>query len=115
MSNSNKFLLCMTSDIPDPGSMGFELETGDEPRKLFIVHKDGEFFAYQNSCPHTGAPLEWVEHQFLDMGNDFIQCSTHDALFEVPTGLCIKGPCAGASLSGMSLKIEDDQLYVHME
>jgi nitrite reductase/ring-hydroxylating ferredoxin subunit len=53
---------------------------------------------YLNRCPHLGIPLHWEEHGFLDDANALIRCSTHGALFEKHTGLCIQGPCRGESL-----------------
>lgn len=81
-------------------------------REIFIVHKDGEFFAYYNQCPHTGATLEWQEDQFLDMDNALIQCATHDALFMIDSGECIAGPCAGDSLEPLPLIIKSDQIHL---
>jgi nitrite reductase/ring-hydroxylating ferredoxin subunit len=102
--------LCHTSDIADPGSKGFELEIRGTSTEIFVVHKDTRFFAFVNSCPHTGATLEWLEDQFLDMDNTFIQCSTHDALFEVDSGLCVSGPCVDDHLTPVELLIENDTL-----
>lgn len=107
-------LLCQTDDIPDPGSKAFELKQGRRTVSLFVVHKDGNFSAYINSCPHTGVNLEWQEDQFLDMDNMFIQCSTHDALFEIDTGACIAGPCVGDRLETVELTIEDGQISAQL-
>ena len=106
--------LCQTHEISDPGSRSFEIKQGRRKLSLFVVHKDGKFSAYINSCPHTGVNLEWQQDQFLDMDNMFIQCSTHDALFEVDTGLCIAGPCVGDSLERVDLVIEDGQIAVQL-
>lgn len=102
--------LCSISDIEDPGSMGFELTLNNEKVALFVVHKDAEFHAFINRCPHTGANLEWQEHQFLDLDKMFIQCSNHDALFEIDSGRCIAGPCVDESLDALELVIENDSL-----
>ena len=107
-------LLCQTDDIPDPGSKAFELKQGRRTVSLFVVHKDGNFSAYINSCPHTGVNLEWQEDQFLDMDNMFIQCTTHDALFEIDTGACIAGPCVGDRLETVELTIEDGQISAQL-
>ena len=48
------------------------------------------------------------------MDNMFIQCSTHDALFEIDTGLCIAGPCVGDSLDAVDLIIENGQISVQL-
>lgn len=107
--------LCPTDAISDPGSKAFEVKHGRKSVQLFVVHKDGAFSAYINSCPHTGINLEWQQDQFLDMDNMFIQCSTHDALFEIDSGLCIAGPCVGDTLQTVELIIEDGQLAVQLD
>ena len=106
--------LCQTHEISDPGSKSFEVKQGRKTVALFIVHKDDRFHAYINSCPHTGVNLEWQQDQFLDMDNMFIQCSTHDALFETDSGLCIAGPCVGDSLEAVELVIDNDQISVQL-
>jgi nitrite reductase/ring-hydroxylating ferredoxin subunit len=106
--------LCKTSEIHDPGSKGFHIKYNGVEKEIFVVHKDAQFFAFLNSCPHTGATLEWVEDQFLDLDKSFIQCSTHDALFEINTGLCINGPCLGDFLQSIQLSIENEFLVVHL-
>lgn len=62
-------------------------------RRDLAKWRDGELFAYRNSCPHTGSPLDWVEHQFLDLDGALIQCATHDARFLIDTRECVFGPC----------------------
>ena len=91
-------LVCAVEQLSDPGSFGFSLQHKGKTIEGFIVLRDGEFFAYRNSCPHTGSPLDWVEHQFLDIEGALIQCSTHDAHFLIDTGECVFGPCPGKSL-----------------
>ena len=106
--------LCLISDITDPGSKAFELSHDDSVVNIFVIHKDGQFTAFVNSCPHTGVNLEWLEDQFLDMDNAFIQCSTHDALFEIESGLCVAGPCINKSLTPVTLHIDNDNLLVEL-
>ncbi|HHJ35749.1 MAG TPA: Rieske (2Fe-2S) protein [Gammaproteobacteria bacterium] len=103
-------ILCKTSDIEDPGSKSFELKINRKLQSIFVVHKDAEFFAYYNQCPHTGANLEWQEDQFLDLDKALIQCATHDALFMIDSGECIAGPCAGDSLQALPLSINGDNV-----
>ncbi len=98
--------LCQTQDISDPGSKSFEIEQGRKTVSVFVVHMNGAFHGYINSCPHTGVNLDWQQDQFLDMDNMYIQCSTHDALFEIDTGACIAGPCVGDTLQPVDLVIE---------
>ena len=105
--------LCALSELSDPGSRGFELECGSEKAfRLFVVQKDGVLAAYRNSCPHTGAPLEWLPDQFLDLDNSFIQCAIHGALFRPEDGYCLRGPCAGASLENLELTVVNGRIRV---
>jgi nitrite reductase/ring-hydroxylating ferredoxin subunit len=98
--------LCYIDEIGDPGSKGFQIKSGEQTTNIFVVHKNGAFHGYLNSCPHTGATLDWQEDKFLDMDNAFIQCSTHDALFDIKTGRCFAGPCVGDHLTAIDIFID---------
>jgi nitrite reductase/ring-hydroxylating ferredoxin subunit len=101
-------------DLSDPGSHGFSVEHDGQTVEGFIVKNDNNFFAYRNSCPHTGAPLDWVEHQFLDADEALIQCAVHDARFLIDSGECISGPCHGKSLQGLPIVVQDDGIYIQV-
>ena len=109
-----KYNLCDISELDDPGSRAFELSFNNAPLEVFVVHSNGYLHAYVNSCPHTGANLDWQENQFLDLDKVFIQCSTHDALFEIDSGLCIAGPCVNKSLQALELSRENGSLVLHV-
>jgi nitrite reductase/ring-hydroxylating ferredoxin subunit len=107
--------LCATDEIADPGSHGFSIDIEDgESLALFVVHRNGGFFAYVKRCPHTGAPLEWTPHQFLDLDNSFIQCAMHGALFRPEDGYCLRGPCVGRSLQALELAVSDSRIRVRV-
>jgi len=112
----NRRDLCALDDIDDPGSRGFDVDCGgSQPVRLFVVRKGDVLAAYRNSCPHTGAPLEWLPDQFLDMDNSFIQCAIHGALFRLDDGYCLRGPCVGASLELLKLELVDGRIQVNLE
>jgi nitrite reductase/ring-hydroxylating ferredoxin subunit len=108
----NKTLICALDRLSDPGSYGFSLQLDDRRVEGFVVRRDGDFFAYRNSCPHTGAPLDWVDHQFLDIEGSLIQCAVHDARFLIETGECVFGPCPGQRLESLPIVIEDENIYL---
>jgi len=110
--SSNLTYICETGVLADPGSYGFEVEHRGETVEGFLVRHDGQFYAYRNSCPHTGAPLDWVEHQFLDADGALIQCAVHDARFYIDNGECVFGPCPGESLDRLSIQVEGDKLFL---
>lgn len=97
--------------IEDPGSRGFCIE-GLSGAAFFVVQKDGQLQAYRNRCPHTGAPMEWVPDQFLDLDKSFIECALHGALFRVSDGECLRGPCAGQALQGLPLRVQAGRISV---
>lgn len=88
------------------------MKHGEKTIEGFVVHKDGQFYAYRNQCPHTGAPLDWVEHQFLDEDGALIQCALHDARFDIQSGVCVLGPCPGDVLYQLELEIRNDSVYL---
>ncbi|MHA3054596.1 Rieske (2Fe-2S) protein [Acinetobacter sp. ANC 4633] len=95
----------MTEDIPEREARAFESREGET---VFVTQRDGMFYAYKNLCPHLQVELEFLENQFLDQDQEFIQCSTHGALFNVETGECISGPCLGESLQKVELRVHSD-------
>ena len=105
-------LICPLSQLDDPGSYGFSVELAGEQVDGFVVRNDGQCFAYRNSCPHTGSPLDWVEHQFLDVEGALIQCAVHDARFLIESGECVFGPCPGESLETLPIRVQDDSIYL---
>jgi nitrite reductase/ring-hydroxylating ferredoxin subunit len=106
--------ICDLDNLSDPGSRGFSIEHQGSTVEGFVVKYDYECFAYRNSCPHTGAPLDWVEHQFLDADDSLIQCAVHDARFLIDTGECIAGPCHGKSLQSLPIVIQNNSIFLKL-
>ena len=104
--------ICALESLSDPGSYGFSLDCAGETVDGFVVRRDGECFGYRNRCPHTGSPLDWVEHQFLDIEGTLIQCAVHDARFLIDTGECILGPCPGESLESLPITVQGENVYL---
>ena len=101
---TDKIALCQLDEIEDGSARGFKIGY----QAIFAVHKNGEYFVYQNKCPHLQIELEWMPDQFLDMDGALIHCSTHGALFTMEDGHCIAGPCAGQGLTALNLEHNDD-------
>jgi nitrite reductase/ring-hydroxylating ferredoxin subunit len=104
--------LCRLGDLEDPGSRGFAVAASGGMVDILVVRQGGRVYGYLNSCPHTGAPLDWVPGQFLDLQREYIQCATHAALFRIPDGVCVAGPCAGDQLMPVPLAVEDGQVIL---
>jgi len=99
-------VLCRLADLQDPGSRGATLQQGDRLLDVFVVRRGRGVYAYVNSCPHTGSPLDWREHEFLSLDKCHIQCAMHAALFQLTDGMCVAGPCTGANLTAIAVEVE---------
>ncbi len=101
--------LCRVGELPGKGAIGVPLpggEPGWRDELILLRHGDG-LRAYRNSCPHTGAPLNWLPDRFFDADGRYLQCSLHMALFEPGSGRCVHGPCPGRSLQPVAVELVD--------
>jgi nitrite reductase/ring-hydroxylating ferredoxin subunit len=96
--------LCRLEDLPDGQSRGFA--------GLFAIRQGERVYAYVNSCPHIGVPLDWAPHRFLTRDGRRIICAVHGAEFEIDTGVCIRGPCLGDRLEPVMIHIKDGTVLV---
>ncbi|MBI3776123.1 MAG: Rieske 2Fe-2S domain-containing protein [Gammaproteobacteria bacterium] len=103
--------LCELDAIPDGGSRGAILLAEGVERDIFLVRRGESVFAYVNSCPHTGATLNFQPGQFMSFDNYYIQCSIHAAQFRIHDGYCIYGPCLGFSLQRVVIEVSGRSVY----
>ena len=96
----------------DPGAREFSFGRGAQPFEMFVVKRASAVFAYVNDCPHTRSPLNWMGDRFLDHTRTLIQCATHGARFRMEDGLCVSGPCPGAYLKAVPVRVEDGAVVV---
>lgn len=110
-------VLCRLSDLEEHGARGFTVGEGDWPLRGFVVRSGASVYAYVNTCPHVGHPLNLRPHRFLTPDGTLILCSSHGALFEKQTGYCVAGPCAGRSLRPVPLELVGDLVMLarHIE
>ena len=99
-------------ELGDPGCREFAIGDGDWPFRGFVVRQGDSVFAYQNFCAHVGHPLNWVPDSFLTRDKAAIICASHGALYEIETGECIAGPCPGAKLKRVEVRVENGEVVV---
>ena len=110
--NTAPVFLCTLDELQEPGSKGVSITLDSRNYDLFVVRHSGDVRAYLNSCPHTGAPLDWTPDQFLSVDNLHIQCAMHDALFRWQDGACVAGPCTGDELTALPVFVEEGQVML---
>lgn len=98
-------LLCMIDDLADHNCVELHYRQGDKLFNGFIVLHRGTIRAYENSCPHTGTPLNLAEGQFFSSDGQELQCRTHDARFNPKNGRCSQGPCIDAWLRQLKIAV----------
>jgi nitrite reductase/ring-hydroxylating ferredoxin subunit len=107
-------LLCRLAEIPDGGGRGFWFGEDTARFGVFVIRRGDAVYAYENSCPHRGTPLDWRPDRFLDRDGSHILCATHGALFRIADGFCLSGPCAGAWLRDVVITRRDGALYLDL-
>lgn len=110
MTAYQRQVLGKLADLADPGSHAYVVTDAGRRREIFVVRRADQVYGYVNACPHTGAPLDWMPHQFLNQAGDLIQCANHAALFRMADGYCVWGPCAGSTLHAVTIEVADEAL-----
>lgn len=77
------------------------------------IRQGDQVYAYVNSCPHVGTPLDMWPGRFLTRDGEYILCATHGALFRIEDGHCVAGPCAGRGLTPLETRIENDVVKIY--
>jgi nitrite reductase/ring-hydroxylating ferredoxin subunit len=103
-------VICRLDELADPGSRAFSIGEGDWPLRGFLIRQGDAVFAYVNTCPHAGHPLNWHPHEFLTLDRTLIQCVSHGAVFAIDSGECVAGPCVGKTLRTLPTRIENGQV-----
>lgn len=97
--------LCRVEEIPQGQSLGIKPSGGGKD-DMFLVNYQGQIYAYRNSCPHwPGSTMPVLRNKYLDEGAQHIVCHGHGALFDIRSGLCVKGPCLGQALTSVALEV----------
>lgn len=104
--------ICNFNSLAELSCKEFTVNNDTSPKDGFLIYYKKHCYAYKNSCPHTGANLNWQEGQFFSFDGRFLQCSLHGALFEPVSGLCVRGPCLGQSLMPIAVVIENGNVFV---
>ncbi len=105
-------ILCELTDIEDGMAKEFCYRSGTDFHDIFIQRKEMDIFAYLNICPHAGTPLNMEEGAFMERSGTYLMCHTHGALFQLDDGLCVAGPCNGARLQSVDIKVENGIIKV---
>ncbi|MFQ5782090.1 MAG: Rieske (2Fe-2S) protein [Nitrosopumilus sp.] len=99
-----KILAGKTADLP-PGKM---IKVSIEGRDILVANIDGNFYATDDSCTHSGASLS--EGKLED---STVTCGWHATQFDCKTGNSIKFPAKIRNLTSYNV-VESDSIFVEM-
>ena len=110
-SDSVSNSLSQASAIQDGGFIAVDAVIDGEMESI-ILHRDGdEIRAWLNICPHAGRRLDLSPGRFLlDKGR--LMCPMHGALFRTTDGECVAGPCRGAHLKAVPVRVCDGEVVL---
>lgn len=108
----SKTYLCRQDEISEQQCKEFVIKDSMPVLEIFLTQWNKQIYAYKNSCPHTGVTLNWQPDQFFDITGQFFLCSTHGAMFRINDGVCVHGPCVGASLTPLTLVFMDGAIFL---
>jgi nitrite reductase/ring-hydroxylating ferredoxin subunit len=102
---SDDAALCSLDDIPD--SSGLEASAS-----ILVLRRGDDAWAYRNVCPHFSIPLNYEPNTFWTYDGQLLMCAHHSAMFRFEDGACIDGPCLGASLTSVPIRIEGRNVFI---
>lgn len=99
-------ILCPADEITEAGKEVIHESAG---RRFYLVlfRRAGEIVAYHNVCPHQGRNLNFAPDRFLFDPSGKLVCPHHGAMFDIGNGLCVQGPCQGATLRKVGVRVAD--------
>jgi nitrite reductase/ring-hydroxylating ferredoxin subunit len=100
------------SDLKDGQTIKFEFHREGLRIEAFVARFQGKILAYENLCRHLPLTLDYADNRFFSTDGKHFVCQTHGALYEPITGLCVRGPCAGASLKPLPIELRNDSIWL---
>ena len=111
--NNQDQTITLKAAVPEGETITFSfMDPIGLPCEGLVVRYQGQLHAYRNLCRHQPLPLDYGDGEFLDADGRYLLCRNHAALFEPGSGLCVSGPCAGASLFSYPVTESGDTITI---
>ena len=104
--------LCRLADLAETGTKEIVLERDGGRFPVFVVRTAAGIRGYVNSCPHARLLLNGREDRFFDVGRTFLFCANHGAQFDPETGVYLRGPCKGESLTVFPVTLQGETIVI---
>jgi nitrite reductase/ring-hydroxylating ferredoxin subunit len=103
--------LCKVSEVTEKGRE-FRVSGEKGSSYLMLFRRSERVLAYYNICPHENRSLNWAPDKFIVGDDGLLVCAHHGAAFELDSGKCLQGPCAGKSLRACAVSIRDGVVWL---
>ena len=97
--------------VPDDGTLLFTVRDGFDTEEALLVSLSDGVVAFENYCPHW-RDVRLDKGSGATMRGDELVCEKHGATFESDSGYCNYGPCEGAVLDEIDVRVEDGAVYL---
>ncbi|MDB6143479.1 MAG: Ferredoxin subunit of nitrite reductase and ring-hydroxylating dioxygenase [Pseudomonas sp.] len=108
----NSIALCTLDEIADGGALGLPEQQQLDLQGLVVLRRGDEAWAYINRCPHFSVPLNYQPQTFCTYRSKILMCAHHSAMFRFEDGQCVDGPCKGAQLQQVPVRVIDRQIVM---
>ncbi len=93
-----------TKDLPPGGCLGVEIEGV----RIAIFNMGGTYFALEDNCPHSGAPLSEG-----DIDGDTVFCPWHGAVFKLADG-SVQCPPAETGVTSYRIEVDGGDIKIEL-
>ena len=100
-----KIIAGKTSDIV-PGKM---IKVTVDGRDILIANINGEYYATDDSCTHSGASLSEGK-----LEGNIVTCGWHAAQFDCKTGKLAKFPAKIRDLTSYKVNVESEDVFIEV-
>jgi len=98
--------LCAAGDVGEGQGKEIVFGEGKDAFRIVLFRVGQRVLAYHNCCPHFSLPLNYEPDLFHLLDGGVLMCAHHTAMFRIEDGACIDGPCAGANLTPIALRLD---------
>lgn len=112
MATVRKQKIASLHELTEGKTIKFEFALKGKPTEGFVVCFQGQLVAYENRCRHLPLSLDYDDGRFFSRDGKSFVCQTHNAIYEPLTGLCVRGPCEGASLKALKIEVVDGEVWL---
>ena len=102
--------LAAVADVPESG-LAFTFPSGPFTEGGILIRTGTGVRAWLNRCRHLSVPLDHdAPGEFLTGDRRHLVCGKHGALYRPEDGLCVAGPCRGASLRPLRVAVRQGKV-----